>query len=48
LREIPLYLACSPLTSPATVKALSAAVEALRAEGLPARLATAYEKRFAP
>ena len=48
VREIPLYLACSPLTSPATVKALSAAVEVLRAEGLPARLATAYEKKFAP
>jgi polar amino acid transport system substrate-binding protein len=47
VREIPLYLACSPLTSPATVKALSAAVEALRAEGLPAQLAATYEKKFA-
>ncbi len=48
VREIPLYLACSPLTSPATVKALSAAVDALRTEGMPARLAAAYEKKICP
>ena len=47
LREIPLYLACSPQTSPATVKALSDAVDRLRAEGVPARVAAEYEKRFA-
>lgn len=47
VREIPLYLACSPQTSPSVVKALSAAVEKLRAEGLPATLAATYEKKFA-
>ncbi len=48
VREIPLYLACSPRTAPETVKALSAAVDALRAEGVPARIAATYEKKFAP
>lgn len=47
VRDIPLYLACSPQTSPAVVKALSDAVDALRAEGLPARLTTTYERKFA-
>lgn len=47
VREIPLYLACSPQTSPETVRALSAAVEALRAEGLPERRAAAYARKFA-
>jgi hypothetical protein len=47
VREIPLYLACSPQTSAAVVKALSEALEKLRAEGLLARLAAAYEKKFA-
>jgi polar amino acid transport system substrate-binding protein len=47
VREIPLYLACSPLTSPSVVKALSDAVDKMRAEGVLTRLATAYEKRFA-
>jgi len=46
VREIPLYLACSPQTSPAVVKALSDALEKMRAEGKPARLAAAYEKKF--
>lgn len=47
VREIPLYLACSPQTSPAVVTALSNAVDTMRAEGVLARLAAAYEKRFA-
>ena len=47
LREIPLYLACSPRTSPTIVKALSEAVDKMRAEGVLARLAAAYEKKFA-
>jgi polar amino acid transport system substrate-binding protein len=47
LREIPLYLACSPQTSPALVRALSAAVEKMRAEGVLTRLGAAYEKKFA-
>jgi polar amino acid transport system substrate-binding protein len=47
VREIPLYLACSPQTAPATVKALSDAVEQMRTEGVIARAATAYEKKFA-
>lgn len=46
VRDIPLYLACSPQTSPATLKALSQALEELRADGLPARLAASYEKKF--
>jgi polar amino acid transport system substrate-binding protein len=47
VREIPLYLACSPQTSPAVVTALSAAVDKMRAEGVLARVAAAYEKKFA-
>ncbi len=47
VREIPLYLACSPQTSPAAVKALSDAVDRMRAEGVPARAVADYEKRFA-
>ncbi len=46
LREIPLFLACSPQTAPATIKALNEALEAIRAEGLPARAAAKYEKIF--
>jgi polar amino acid transport system substrate-binding protein len=46
-RDIPLYLACSPQTAPATVRALADAVEAMRAEGVLARTAGAYEKKFA-
>jgi polar amino acid transport system substrate-binding protein len=47
VREIPLYLACSPQTSPAVLKALADGVEERRAEGLPARLTAAYAKKFA-
>ena len=47
VREIPLYLACSPQTSPAIVKAMTEAMEKMQAEGLPARLAAPYEKKFA-
>ena len=47
VRDIPLYLACSPQTSPAVIKALSEAVDNIRAEGLPAKLTAAYEKKFA-
>ena len=47
LREIPLFLACSPQTAPATIKALNEALEAIRAEGLPAQVAAKYEKMFA-
>jgi polar amino acid transport system substrate-binding protein len=47
VREIPLYLACSPQTSPSVVKALSDAVDQIRAEGLPDKLTAAYEKKFA-
>jgi hypothetical protein len=46
VREIPLYLACSPQTSPAVVKALSEGVEEMRAEGVLAKLAATYEKKF--
>lgn len=47
VRDIPLYLACSPQTSPSALKALNEALEKVRADGLPARLAAAYEKKFA-
>ncbi len=46
VREIPLYLACSPRTSANLVKALSEGVEKMRAEGVLAKLATTYEKKF--
>ena len=46
VREIPLYLACSPQTSPAVIKALSDAVDKIRADGLPEQLSAAYEKKF--
>ena len=46
VRDIPLYLACSPQTAPATLRALGEALEKVRADGLPARLAASYEKKF--
>jgi polar amino acid transport system substrate-binding protein len=46
-RDIPLYLACSPQTSPAVVTALSQAVDQIRAEGLPQKLTRVYERKFA-
>ena len=45
-REIPLYLACSPQTSVATLKALSEAFEQVKAEGIPARVIAEFAKRF--
>ena len=45
-REIPLYLACSPQTSATTLKALADAFEQVKAEGIPARINAAYEKKF--
>jgi polar amino acid transport system substrate-binding protein len=47
VRDIPLYLACSPQTSPAVIKALSEAVDKMRAEGMPAKVTAEYEKKFA-
>jgi polar amino acid transport system substrate-binding protein len=47
VRDIPLYLACNPQTPAATVHALSDAVERIRAEGLPAKAALEYGKKFA-
>ncbi|MEO6564900.1 MAG: transporter substrate-binding domain-containing protein [Casimicrobiaceae bacterium] len=47
VRDIPLYLACSPQTAPSALKALNEGLEKVRADGLPARLAAAYEKKFA-
>jgi polar amino acid transport system substrate-binding protein len=46
VREIPLYLACSPRTSPAVVKALSETVEKMRADGLFTKAAATYEGKF--
>jgi polar amino acid transport system substrate-binding protein len=47
VRDIPLYLACSPQTAPATVRALSAAVDRMREEGVMARAAAEYQRKFA-
>ncbi len=47
VRDIPLYLACSPSTSPSVIKALSESVDQIRAEGLPAKVTATYEKKFA-
>jgi len=46
VREIPLYLACSPLTAPRVVKALSEALEKMRTDGVLAEVAATYEKKF--
>jgi polar amino acid transport system substrate-binding protein len=46
VREIPLYLACSPQTSPRVVKALSETVEQMRTEGLVAKAVATYENKF--
>ena len=46
VREIPLYLACSPQTSARVVKALSEAVEKMRTEGLLAKAVATYETKF--
>ena len=45
-REIPVYLACSPQTSVATLKALSDAFEQVKADGIPLRVSAEYEKKF--
>ena len=45
-REVPVYLACSPQSSPVTIKALADAFEQVRASGLPARVVAEYEKKF--
>jgi polar amino acid transport system substrate-binding protein len=45
-REVPVYLACSPQSSPATIKALTDAFEQVQASGLPARVVAEYEKKF--
>ena len=47
VRELPLYLACSPQTNPATLKALNDALESLKADGTLKRVTTDYERKFA-
>jgi hypothetical protein len=47
VRELPLYLACSPQTSPTTVRALSDALETIKADGTLKRITGDYERRFA-
>ena len=47
-KEEPLYLACNPQTDRAVVKALSDALETLRADGSLARINAQYEKKFVP
>jgi polar amino acid transport system substrate-binding protein len=46
--EQPLYLACNPQTDRNVVKALSDALETLRADGSLARINALYEKKFKP
>jgi polar amino acid transport system substrate-binding protein len=46
--EQPLYLACNPQTDRGVVKALSDALETLRADGTLARINALYDKKFAP
>jgi polar amino acid transport system substrate-binding protein len=45
-REVPVYLACSPQTSPTIIKALTDAFDQVNARGLPARVVAEYEKKF--
>jgi polar amino acid transport system substrate-binding protein len=45
-RDIPLYLACSPQTSAATLKALAAAFEQVKADGIPARVIADFDKKL--
>jgi len=44
--EEPLFLACSPQTDRAVVKALAGALDAMKADGSFKRIAAEYEKRF--
>ncbi len=46
VREIPLYLACSPQTSAETLQALGDAFAEVKAEGFRERVNAAYEKKF--
>ena len=46
--EEPLFLACSPRTDSNQVKALAAALEALKTDGTFKRITAEYEKRFPP
>ena len=46
--EEPLFLACNPQTDRNIVKALSDALETLRADGSLARINALYEKKFVP
>jgi polar amino acid transport system substrate-binding protein len=47
-KEEPLYLACNPQTDRAIVRALSDALETLRADGSVAQINALYEKKFMP
>ena len=47
-KEEPLYLACNPQTDRAVARALSDALETLRADGSVARINALYEKKFMP
>lgn len=46
--EEPLFLACSPQTDRNSVKALAAALEAMKTDGSFKRITAEYEKRFPP
>ena len=46
VREIPLYLACSPQTRPATVKALADALESIKSDGTQKRIIADYGRKF--
>jgi polar amino acid transport system substrate-binding protein len=45
-REVPVYLACSPQTSPAIMTALTDAFDQINARGLPARVVAEYDRKF--
>ena len=46
--EQPLFVACNPQTDRATVKTLSDALDAMRADGTLAKIDAAWAKKFAP
>jgi len=46
--EEPLFLACSPRTDPGIVKALTDALDAMKADGSFKRITVEYERRFPP
>ena len=48
IKDEPLWLACNPSLSDATVKALSGALAAMQKDGTVKKILDAYDKKFAP